>query len=194
MDFTINLILDKIYRDKKIQTKLNREEMKNLLELCTKEMHFFYNENIYRQIDGVAMGSPLGPVLANVFMVELENIMVPRLNDDVPLWLRYVDDTFSFVKQDRIEEVITALNNFHPNIKFTSECEVNGSISFLDVRITTLPDGRFSTDVYRKPTDTNVYMNWKSFAPKPWKIGTLKGLVRRAYIVCSNDESRRKEI
>ena len=194
LDFTINLILDKVYRDKKIQTKLKREQMKKLLEICTKEMHFSYNGNIYQQIDGVAMGSPLGPVLANVFMVELENIMVPRLNDDVPLWLRYVDDTFSFVKQDRIEEVITALNNFHPNIKFTSECEVNGSISFLDVRITTLPDGRFATDVYRKATDTNIYMNWKSFAPKAWKIGTLKGLVRRAFIVCSSDESRRKEI
>ena len=194
LDFTINLILNKVYRDKRIRTKLKREQLKKLLEICTKEMHFSYNGTIYQQIDGVAMGSPLGPVLANVFMVELESIMVPRLSNDVPLWLRYVDDTFSFVKQEKVEEVISALNGFHPNIKFTSECEVNGSISFLDVKVTKLPNGCFATDVYRKTTDTNIYMNWKSFAPKSWKIGTLKGLIRRAFIVCSSDESRRKEI
>ena len=55
LDFTIQLILDKIYRDKLIHTKLKREEMKKLLETCTKEMHFSFNNVIYRQIDGVMM-------------------------------------------------------------------------------------------------------------------------------------------
>ena len=46
----------------------------------------------------------------------------------------------------------------------------------------------------RKKTDTSVYINWKAFAPKTWKVGTLKGLVRRAYILCSSDVARNKEI
>ena len=37
--------------------------------------------NIYIQIDGVVLGSPLGPVLANIFMVELESVFVPKLNN-----------------------------------------------------------------------------------------------------------------
>lgn len=48
-------------------------------------------------VDGVAMGSPLGPVLANIFMVELENEIVPKLENSVKFWKQYVDDTICFV-------------------------------------------------------------------------------------------------
>ena len=43
------------------------------------------------------MGSSLSPVLANVFMVHLEETLVPRLQEDMPIWKRYVDDTFSLI-------------------------------------------------------------------------------------------------
>ena len=48
--------------------------------------------------------------------------------------------------------------------------------------------------MHRKPTDTNIYINWNAFAPKVWKTGTLKGLIRRAYVICSTEEFRNKEI
>ena len=67
-------------------------------------------------------------------------------------------------------------------------------ISFLDVDIIRNENGSLSTAVYRKSTDTNVYINWSSFAPKEWKIGTLKGLVRRAYLVCSTQAALQKEL
>ena len=51
LDFTIDLILKKVYEKKMIKTKLKREELKELLEICTKEMHFTFDENIYRQTD-----------------------------------------------------------------------------------------------------------------------------------------------
>ena len=179
---------------KKVKTKLKREEMKKLLRICTKEMHFSFNDVIYKQIDGVAMGSPLGPVLANVFMVELEEILVPQLEDKVALWYRYVDDTFTFIKKGRVGEVLEKLNSFHDRIKFTYEREEDGVISFLDVKVITKIDRTFDTDIHRKPTDTNIYINWNAFAPRVWKIGTLKGLVRRAFVICSNDEFQKKEI
>ena len=43
--------------------------MKEMLILCTKNVHFTFNEEVYKQKDGVAMGSPLGLVFADIFMV-----------------------------------------------------------------------------------------------------------------------------
>ena len=67
-------------------------------------------------------------------------------------------------------------------------------MSFLDVKLIKKDDGTFETDIHRKKTDTNVYMNWNSFAPKSWKIGTMKSLVRRAHVICSKPEFLEKEI
>ncbi len=53
--------------------------MDSLLYLCAKNVHFSFNEEIYQQTDGVAMGSPLGPIIAGIFMVGLESTLVPSL-------------------------------------------------------------------------------------------------------------------
>ena len=168
--------------------------MKLLLEICTKEMHFSFDGNIFRQVNGVAMGSPLGPVIANIFMVELEKRLIPTMSDKISLWFRYVDDTFTFIKKGQVDNVIEILNGFHENINFTFEKEAENSISFLDVKVIKKLDGSFDTDIYRKKTDTNVYLSWKGFAPRAWKIGTLKGLIRRAFTVCSTNEYRENEV
>ena len=150
---------------------------------------------IYRQVEGVSMGSPLGPVLANIFMVSLEESLVSGLNDKMPVWLRYVDDTFTLMAKGEVENVLNVLNNFHASIKFTYEKEISNQIAFLDVSIRRYTDSSsLKTDIYRKKTDTNIYINWNSFAPNIWKIGTLKGLLRRAYKICSEKEWADKEV
>ena len=78
LDYTIDLVLKRIYDDKEIQTKISRMEMKKLLLLCTKSIHFTFQNEIYQQRDDVAMGTPLGPVLAGVFIVHLERTLMPQ--------------------------------------------------------------------------------------------------------------------
>ena len=65
--------------------------MKEMLLLCTKDVHFLFEDEIYRQTDGVAMGSPLGRILAGIFMVELEATIVPTLGNLLRKWNKYVD-------------------------------------------------------------------------------------------------------
>ena len=72
LDYTISIILRRIYDDNELYTNISKKEIKELLLLCTKNVDFTFNNVIYQQCDGVAMGSPLGPVIAGIFMVELE--------------------------------------------------------------------------------------------------------------------------
>ena len=67
------------------------------------------------------MGSPLGPIIAGIFMSELEKRFLPTLIDPITFWKRYVDDTFSLVKEESIPHILSVLNSFHRNIKFTHE-------------------------------------------------------------------------
>lgn len=195
LDFTIEILLKRIYDRKEIVTNIKRAEMKELLLLCTKNVHFCFDGEIYLQCDGVAMGSPLGPVLANIFMVELERTVLPKLSEHMLPWFRYVDDTLSCIKQECIDYVIDQLHSFHPNIKFTYEIENEGKISFLDVQLNRKNDNeQIETTVYRKKTDSDIYLHWNSFAPLKWKRGTLRTLLLRAHIICSNVTHLEKEI
>ena len=131
----IEIILKRIYINKEITTNIPKQEMKELLFLCTKNVHFTFNNQIYIQLDRVAMGSLLGPVLANIFMVELETSLIPNLNDKVKLWARFADDTYCFTKSEYTSYILLALNSFQQNIKFTIEIEKDDAITFLDVLI-----------------------------------------------------------
>ena len=179
LDFTIDLILKRIYEDNEIQTNIKKKEMKQLLVLCTKNKHFSFSGIIYQQCDGVAMGSPLGPVLAGIFMVHLERTLIPKLTEHMNPWKRYVDDSISIIKETSISRVLTDLNSFHKNIEFTYEMEENGKIAFLDVLIIR-NNNTLKTTVHRKKTHNGIYLHWKSFVPPTLKR-TLRSIITRAY-------------
>ena len=128
------------------------------------------------------MGSPVGPVLADIFMTELEKTLLPNIYICyIKYWRRYVDDTISYVKIGSIKHVLCLLNSFYENIKFTFESEGKGTLPFLDV----LSCRELTTTVYRKKT---IYLNWNAFAPVSWKRGTLRTLVQRADLVCLKED------
>ena len=88
---TIDIILKHIYENKEINTFISKKDMKDMLILCTKSVHFSMNGDIYLQVDGKSMGSPLGHVLARNFMVELKRSLVPKLRNCIKFWKRFVD-------------------------------------------------------------------------------------------------------
>ncbi|XP_072377912.1 uncharacterized protein [Diabrotica undecimpunctata] len=126
-----------------------------LLQLCLDQDFFVFNNNYYRQPDGLAMGSCLSPLLADVFMDHLESTHIIK-NPEILHWFRYVDDCLVFISgnSNSAELLLSKINQIHPNIKFTMELESSKSINFLDLTITRLND-HFDFSIYRKPTQTD---------------------------------------
>ena len=157
LDKTIQIILHKVYVEKKIKTLIPKPILKELLLLCTKHLHFSFNGEIYIQIDGVAMGSPLGPLLANIFMISLEEKVLPKVSSYLCFWKRYVDDIYTYVVPEMIDFILKELKSYHPNIKFTYELEEDNKIVFLDVLINRINPNEIETSVYKKKTNTDIY-------------------------------------
>lgn len=152
-----------------------------------REVEFSFNNFMYAQIGGVSMGSPFGPMLANIFVGFQENLLFERhWKPHVYLW--NVDDTFSVFDSSEDAEVFhVQLSSLHPSSPFIVEVVSNIALPFLDV-LAEGKEGSFIIGVYRKSTSTGLYTNWNSFVPKPRKISLFSNLVHRALMICSPDK------
>jgi len=151
------------------QPSFPRDIFVELMQLATSSVEFGFNNNMYRQIDGVAMGSPLGPALANIFVGHQEEKLFSFANRPLA-YFRYVDDTFAvFNNEDDCNAFLSHRNSLHPSLRFAHEREFNHSLPFLDVLVERL-GSEFSTSVYRKPTFTGQYLRWNSFSAHKRKI------------------------
>ena len=129
--------------------------MRDLLLPCTKNVNFSYSGDTSKQTDGVAMGSSLRPLLAGIFMVELERAKFPTLREHMSPWKRYLDHTIYRIKEESIENVLSKLKG---NIKLTYEIQNDGTLSFLDVLVIH-KDHEVETTVYRKNTNNDIYFH-----------------------------------
>ena len=156
--------------------------------LKCSQCSFMFDDKLYQKIDGVSMGGPLAPSMANAFLAHLENNL---LNDNthlscIPkLFLRYVDDCFAlFDNEDDAILFLNVLNSLHSSINFTLE-KGNDCMPFLDVAVKISGDS-FVTSIYRKSTHTGVFLNFLASAPTAWKKGLIMCLLHRTKLICSN--------
>ena len=180
---TIKLAVDLI-KTSQPDLNISEKDLTSLFNFATCEitLHFLFKGKFYDQIDGVAMGSPLAPVLANLFMGHYEKECLSNYDGVLPsYYTRYVDDIFSvFNSHDEAKRFFSYLNSRHPNVKFTMEKEVNQVIPFLDVLI----DNRsniLNTTTYHKSTYSGLLLNFDSFTSRFYKISLIKCLIDRAY-------------
>ncbi|XP_046400855.1 uncharacterized protein LOC124167106 [Ischnura elegans] len=131
------------------------------------------------------MGSPLSPVIANLFMEEFENSVLTSYKKKPTLWIRYVDGTFVIWPhgEQELENFLRHLNNQHDSIKFTMEVEKDGCLPFLDVLVTKKLNGKLGHGVYRKATHTDRYLHASSHHHPTQKAALISTLVHRAYSI-----------
>ena len=144
-----------------------------------KSVEFSFNNHMYKQIDGVAMSSPLSVALANIFVGYRESKLFEATTKPF-LYHQYVDDTFAiFGSEDECTSFLDALNSMHSALKFTFEKEENDQLPFLDVLVEKSNE-RFLTSVFRKPTFTGQHFRWDLFGPARRKTNLIETLVHRA--------------
>ena len=193
---TIDIVTAKVFGKKRKVNGISKKDFKRLLEMSTKGTVFYFNGQYYRQKDGVAMGSPLGPALANAFLAHHESVWLEEcpLSFAPMFFARYVDDIFVLMRSsEHVAKLATYLSSKHPNIRFTYELENNDTLPFLDVNVFR-DASKFSSSVHRKMTFSGVYSNFSSFMPDTYKKGLVSTLLYRAYMICSSFQTLHDEI
>ncbi|PFX24194.1 hypothetical protein AWC38_SpisGene11201 [Stylophora pistillata] len=192
LDETIRILLNKAFTDdwfnKTYDLNLQQDQLARLLEIATTNQLFQLNSQLYQHTDGVAMSSPLGPLMANVFMCHREE----KLTGDglMPqLYKRYVDDTLARMPSaDAAAEFLSILNGLHPSLTFTMELPVDNKIPFISIEI--VRNGtKLETRVYRKPANTGLLQHFQNHTDKSYKDSLSQTMMHRAYALSSSTEA-----
>ena len=114
-----------------------------------------------------------------IVMQNVEEQALATFTQTGPLWLRYVDDSFTTVRKDRINDFHEHLNRQNADIQFTKEIKENGKIPFLDCLVTR-DNNKLKTTIYRKLTHTDRLLDQSSYNPNSHKATTIRTLTRWA--------------
>ena len=186
---TLCIIREKLDNDPSLpdRTSLSPASICKLLSLCLKTTSFRFRDTFYKLNDGVAMGSPVSVVVANLFMEHFEAKAIAQSLIKPALWKRFVDDVLAIMQRKACDDFLHYLNSRHPNITFTSEEESDNRLPFMDLTIRRTIEGRLDLTVYRKPTHTEQCLAFNSHHPTSDKRNVIAALHHLAQRVISND-------
>ena len=119
----LNIIKNKLENDQQLQqrTSMSVSQVTSLLEYCLRSTYFVFQGEYYEQLEGAAMGSPLSPIIANIYMEEFETRALSTAPNPPTLWKRFVDDTFVVIQTAHKEEFFHHINSIEESIQFTAE-------------------------------------------------------------------------
>lgn len=192
-------ILKSLLFDANILDTCKVQELIQLLETILSQNYFLFNNQYYIQEGGLAMGSPLSGLLADIYLNYYENTYVlsdhNKFKDNIIFYTRYVDDTFLIFNGTlrQIYNLKTYMNSINNYIQFTLETEVNNRLNFLDLTIYK-KDHKFNFSIYRKPTTSDVTLHADSHHPIPQKMAAYCCFIYRLLTIPLDDDSFNEEL
>ena len=153
----------KYFLEQRIDKTPPTDTIVRLAELVLTLNTFEFNDQFYRQVKGVAMGTKLGPSFANLFLGFVEkNFLEHYMGPKPSLYIIYIDDIFglSTMTEDDLRHFIDAFCNFHPAVEFTFD--IAKKVNFLDISLSIESVG-ISTSVYYKSTDSHFFFFFFKF-------------------------------
>ena len=142
------------------------------VEAAARQLDTEQADTVRRVVNGI--------LIANLYMESFEEQAITTSSYEPRIWKRYVDDTFTILDRENVDDFLQHLNNQQPSIRFTMETEKDNKLAFLDTAVLREPDGRLTTSVYRKPTHTDQYLAYDSHHPQLVKRSIVKCLYERA--------------
>ncbi|XP_023215892.1 terminal uridylyltransferase 4-like [Centruroides sculpturatus] len=132
------------------------------------------------------MGSPMSSVLCELVLRNLENSIIPSLQQDILIYARYVDDVFILWKDNRnIKHFVDRINSNPYGLTLELEQQGSNSVNFLDLTITCIK-GEIRTNIYCKPTSIPIIIPKNSADPEHIKMAVFRSWIRRAHTHCTN--------
>ena len=191
----IDLVHEKMVNDPDLhkKTTMSAESITSLFKMCVQITYFVFNKKLYMQVNGLAIGASTSGFAAEIFMERLETKALNTFFNPPSIWKRYVDDTFTKLKQIVFEQFLTHLNEQHPRIKFTSEVEVNRALAFLDNKVHREIDGSTKITIYRKKTHTDQYLDFTSNHHMQQKLGIIATFQNRINTLITKEEDKVEE-
>ena len=196
VDPSLNIMKDLLEKDHtlKERTAMAVSDIIHLLKFYVKNTYFSFQDQFYEQVEGAAMGSPVSPIVANLYMEFLEQKALSTSPNPPRSWCRFVDDTFVIHKEVNKQGFLQHINSVDPAIKFTAEDnKEDGSNPFLDTIVKPEGNGTLSITVHRKPTHSDQCLQWDSHHHISAKFGVIHTLLHRPSTVCSKPELLQQE-
>ena len=173
------------------------ELMVEMLEFVLKNNIMEYKEMVFKQIFGIAMGTPLAPVLANLYLAFLERVLKEKAAEaSIPwpiLYKRFIDDCFVIYQGGKTQllRFISLFNSLVESITLSLE-SFGSSANFLDLTIYKgkrfRKEGRLDVKIFQKPMNKYLYLPFTTDHP----IHCLKSFVTtelQRYVRASSDQS-----
>jgi hypothetical protein len=178
---------------------LSTNDILKLLKAVLTNTYFTFNDKIFHQISGLAMGSSVSAILAILFMHTLETQALSSIrlqNIQIDCYGRYVDDSYLIVKDlNAADRTLTIFNSINENIKFEIEFpSANNSLSLLDFKVTIGSEGEASFEFYKKAARSSIFMNGKTALPTTTKDHVIQNEKQRIIERCTSTETANEQL